>query len=158
MLMGASPPSSLTVSRCAESPGLIPDMHRKAVRFATDRPRFGVTPLGTSHGFDPVGEVTSFVVWINGKGVLVDPSPESLIHLEEMGVAAVDVPYVFLPTCMRTTTVASSRSSWAAVGRRSSPRRWCTGHSSRRCGSSRVTTSRLAGSSAMSPPTRGSRP
>ena len=69
---------------------------RKAVRFATDRPRFGVTPLGTSHGFDPVGEVTSFVVWINGKGVLVDPSPESLIHLEEMGVAAVDVPYVFL--------------------------------------------------------------
>jgi CRP-like cAMP-binding protein/glyoxylase-like metal-dependent hydrolase (beta-lactamase superfamily II) len=86
----------LTVSRAHPVASLIPDMHRKAVRFATDRPRFGVTPLGTSHGFDPVGEVTSFVVWINGKGVLVDPSPESLIHLEEMGVAAVDVPYVFL--------------------------------------------------------------
>lgn len=74
----------------------IPDASRSAVQFATERPRFGVTPLGTSHGFDPAGEVTSFVVWISGKGILVDPSPESLIHLERVGVAPVDVPYVFL--------------------------------------------------------------
>ena len=76
--------------------GLIPEACRNAVRFATERPRFGVTPLGTSHGFDPVGDVTSFVVWINGKGILVDPSPEALIHLDRLGVAPVDVPYVFL--------------------------------------------------------------
>jgi CRP-like cAMP-binding protein/glyoxylase-like metal-dependent hydrolase (beta-lactamase superfamily II) len=86
----------LTVSRVHRVAHLIPDMYRNAVRFATERPRFGITPLGTSHGFDPVGEVTSFVVWINGKGILVDPSPESLIHLERIGVAAVDVPYVLL--------------------------------------------------------------
>ena len=74
----------------------IPETHRHSVRFATERPCFGVTPLGTSHGFDPAGEVTSFVVWINGKGILVDPSPEALIHLDRIGVAPVDVPYVFL--------------------------------------------------------------
>src|SRR5262249_12878038 len=86
----------LSVSRPHRAAGLIPDLGRNAVRFATERPRFGVTPLGTSHGFDPVGEVTSFVVWINGKGILVDPSPESLMHLERLGVAPVDVSFVFL--------------------------------------------------------------
>ena len=52
----------------------IPDDLRQAIQFATDRPRFGVTPLGTSHGFDHAGDFTCFIVWINGKGILVDPS------------------------------------------------------------------------------------
>ena len=86
----------LSVSPIRRVLGLIPGASCDEVRFATERPRFGVTPLGTSHGFDPAGDVTSFVVWINGKGILVDPSPEALIHLERIGVAPVDVPYVFL--------------------------------------------------------------
>jgi CRP-like cAMP-binding protein len=86
----------LSVSPPRRMSGLIPDACLDAVRLATERPHFGVTPLGTSHGFDPAGEVTSFVVWVNGKGILVDPSPESLIHLDRLGVAPVDVPYVFL--------------------------------------------------------------
>ncbi len=68
----------------------------RAVRFSTDRPRFGVTPLGTSHGFDPAGDLSSLVVWVNGKGILLDPSPEALAYLGELGVDAVDVPYVLL--------------------------------------------------------------
>jgi CRP-like cAMP-binding protein len=87
---------SLSVSPMHRVSSVIPATCLDAIRFATARPRFGVTPLGTSHGFDPVGEVTSFVVWINGKGILVDPSPEALIHLDRLGVAPVDVPYVFL--------------------------------------------------------------
>jgi CRP-like cAMP-binding protein len=75
---------------------VIPERFREAVQFATDRPRFGVTPLGTSHGFDPGGDFTSFIVWINGRGMLVDPSPEALAYLDRIGVAPVDVPYVFL--------------------------------------------------------------
>jgi CRP-like cAMP-binding protein len=67
-----------------------------AIRFASDRPRFGVTPLGTSHGFDADGDFTSFVIWINGKGILVDCSPEALAYLEDAGVAPMDVPYVLL--------------------------------------------------------------
>ena len=74
----------------------IPDDLRHPLEFATGRPRFGVTPLGTSHGFDPDGDLTSFVIWVNGRGIVVDPSPESLLSLERLGVASLDVPYVFL--------------------------------------------------------------
>ena len=74
----------------------IPAGSRAAIQFASDRPRFGVTPLGTSHGFDHVGDFTCFIVWINGKGILVDPSPEALTYLDRIGVAPPDVPYVFL--------------------------------------------------------------
>jgi len=74
----------------------IPQPFREAIQFATDRPRLGITPLGTSHGFDPSGDFTSFIVWINGRGMLVDPSPESLAYLDRIGVSPVDVPFVFL--------------------------------------------------------------
>jgi CRP-like cAMP-binding protein len=74
----------------------IPDQRRDAIQFATERPRFGVTPLGTSHGFDHAGDFTCFIVWINGKGILVDPSHEALMYLDQIGIASVDVPYVFL--------------------------------------------------------------
>ena len=36
---------------------------------------FGVTVLGNSHGFDPAGSTSGFVLWIYGKGVMVDPPP-----------------------------------------------------------------------------------
>jgi CRP-like cAMP-binding protein len=76
--------------------GSTPEALCRPLQFATDRPRFGVTPLGTSHGFDPTGDLTSFVMWINGHGILVDPSPEALGYLERIGVAQTDLLYVFL--------------------------------------------------------------
>src|SRR5262245_2931187 len=74
----------------------IPIELRAAIQFASERPRFGVTPLGTSHGFDASGDFTSFIIWINGKGILVDPSSEALAYLDQIGVAPADVLYVFL--------------------------------------------------------------
>ena len=74
----------------------IPTEFREAIQFASDRPRFGVTPLGTSHGFDARGDFTSFIIWVDGKGILVDPSSEALAYLDQIGVASVDVLYVFL--------------------------------------------------------------
>src|SRR5215469_2145015 len=74
----------------------IPPEFREAIQFASDRPRFGVTPLGTSHGFDANGDCTSFVIWLDSKGILVDPSSEALAYLDQVGVAPQDVPYVFL--------------------------------------------------------------
>jgi CRP-like cAMP-binding protein len=74
----------------------IPAALRATIQFATERPRLGLTPLGTSHGFDAAGDFTSFIIWINSKGVLVDPSLEALVYLEEIGIAPLDVPYVFL--------------------------------------------------------------
>ena len=93
---GRATAKALTLSTTHRISGIIPDERRRAIRFATNRPRFGVTPLGTSHGFDPAGDLTSFVIWVNGKGILVDPSPEALVYLDRIGVAAVDIPYVFL--------------------------------------------------------------
>jgi CRP-like cAMP-binding protein len=74
----------------------IPTELREAIQFASERPRFGVTPLGTSHGFDASGDFTSFIIWVDGKGILVDPSSEALAYLEQIGVAPGDLSYVFL--------------------------------------------------------------
>jgi CRP-like cAMP-binding protein len=74
----------------------VPPELREAIQFASERPRFGVTPLGTSHGFDASGDFTSFIIWVNGKGILVDPSSEALAYLDQIGVAPADVLYVFL--------------------------------------------------------------
>lgn len=92
----ATATKTLEVYRPATMPKSIPDALSTAIRFATDRPRFGVTPLGTSHGFDPLGDLTCFVIWLNGLGILVDPSPEALVRLEQIGVAESDLPYVWL--------------------------------------------------------------
>ena len=32
-----------------------------------DPPTFGVTVLGSSHGFDPKGNTSGYIVWINGR-------------------------------------------------------------------------------------------
>ncbi len=93
---GQSTAKRLELTRRHRKAVEIPTDSRRAIRFATDRPQFGVTLLGTSHGFDPAGDVTSFVVWLNGQGILVDPSPEGLEYLEQIGVAHMDLPYVFL--------------------------------------------------------------
>ena len=93
---GRSTAKDLTVRPPARVVGSVPEAFCHAIQFATDRPRFGVTPLGTSHGFDPAGDLTSFVLWINGKGILIDPSPEALGYLEYIGVAQTDLLYVFL--------------------------------------------------------------
>ena len=36
-------------------------------------PNFGLTFIGTSHGFDGCGKTTGFIVWIAGRGIVVDP-------------------------------------------------------------------------------------
>ena len=86
----------LAVHRLPAAQKIVPEECCQAIRFATDRPHFGVTTLGTSHGFDPNGDLTCFVIWVNGLGILVDPAPEALDYLAQIGVADVDVPYVFL--------------------------------------------------------------
>ena len=62
-------------------------------------PPFGVTFLGTSHGFDPKSSTTGFVVWINGVGMLVDPPPNSGPMLELMGIPPRVIRNVLLTHC-----------------------------------------------------------
>lgn len=49
-------------------------------------PSFGVTVLGNSHGFDKKGSVSGYVLWVNGRGVMIDPPPYSSATLEREGI------------------------------------------------------------------------
>jgi len=53
-------------------------------------PRFGITVLGRSHGFDPdpAERTTGFVLWIGGRGVLVDPPVHATRLLKEADIDA----------------------------------------------------------------------
>ncbi|OQA19673.1 MAG: Cyclic nucleotide-binding domain protein [bacterium ADurb.Bin363] len=46
-------------------------------------PVFGITVIGSSHGFDPYEKTTGFIIWINRKGILVDPPVNTTRWLKE---------------------------------------------------------------------------
>ena len=50
-------------------------------------PNFGVTILGSSHGFDKTGSTSGFVVWVHGRGIMVDPPPFSGRLLRSFGIS-----------------------------------------------------------------------
>lgn len=62
-------------------------------------PAFGVTVLGSSHGFDPKGKTTGFIVWINHRGLLVDPPMGSTDLLAQNGIAPKLIDGVILTHC-----------------------------------------------------------
>ena len=49
-------------------------------------PSFGVTVLGNAHGFDKSGSTSGYVLWVNGRGVMVDPPPYASATLEREGI------------------------------------------------------------------------
>jgi hypothetical protein len=49
-------------------------------------PSFGVTVLGNSHGFDKNGSMSGYVLWVNGRGIMIDPPPYSSATLEREGI------------------------------------------------------------------------
>lgn len=62
-------------------------------------PTFGVTVLGASHGFDPSGKTTGFLLWIGGRAILVDPPTDSTEYLRVRGVAPKTIDGVILTHC-----------------------------------------------------------
>jgi CRP-like cAMP-binding protein/ribonuclease BN (tRNA processing enzyme) len=62
-------------------------------------PTFGVTVLGASHGFDPNGKTTGFLLWIGGRAVLVDPPTDATDYLRARGVAPKTIDGVILTHC-----------------------------------------------------------
>jgi len=62
-------------------------------------PMFGVTILGASHGFDPSGKTTGFLLWIGGRALLVDPPTDSTDYLRARGVAPKTIDGVILTHC-----------------------------------------------------------
>lgn len=62
-------------------------------------PAFGITVLGSSHGFDPSGKTTGFVLWVGHRGVLVDPPVDATELLREQGVPSRLIDGVILTHC-----------------------------------------------------------
>lgn len=61
-------------------------------------PAFGISVLGSSHGFDPHGRTTGFVLWIGHRGILVDPPVDSTEELRGK-VASKVIDAVILTHC-----------------------------------------------------------
>lgn len=62
-------------------------------------PSFGVTVLGNSHGFDKSGSTSGYVLWINGRGVMIDPPPYSSATLEREGIRQRTIVGIILTHC-----------------------------------------------------------
>lgn len=75
----------------------------KKINFETkiffDPPVFGITMLGNSHGFD-VGDSTSgFILWINKRGIMIDPPPFAGNALKKKGVPPNLIEKVIISHC-----------------------------------------------------------
>ncbi|KUF91292.1 cGMP-dependent 3' [Phytophthora nicotianae] len=62
-------------------------------------PAFGVTVLGNSHGFDPNGKTSGYVLWINHRGIMIDPPPFSSSILSANNIPALMIDGVILTHC-----------------------------------------------------------
>ncbi|MGE0489108.1 MAG: cyclic nucleotide-binding domain-containing protein [Vulcanimicrobiota bacterium] len=62
-------------------------------------PSFGVTVIGSGHGFDAETVTAGFVVWVNGKGVLVDPPVHTTRWFHESGIDHRLVDDIILTHC-----------------------------------------------------------
>lgn len=69
------------------------------VRVPFHPPSFGVTILGNSHGFDKNGSTSGYVIWINGRGVMVDPPPYSSATLEREGIRPQTIIAIVITHC-----------------------------------------------------------
>ena len=49
-------------------------------------PKFGITCLGPSHGFDPIDNTSGFIIWINQRGIMIDPPVNTTEWLERSNV------------------------------------------------------------------------
>ncbi|MBN1499663.1 MAG: cAMP/cGMP-dependent 3',5'-cyclic-AMP/GMP phosphodiesterase [Spirochaetes bacterium] len=62
-------------------------------------PLFGITCLGPSHGFDPKDNTSGFLIWINHKGIMVDPPVNSTEWLINSNVSPKLIDSIILTHC-----------------------------------------------------------
>ena len=60
-----------------------------------DPPMFGITTLGNSHGFDTNGSTSGFILWVNKKGIMIDPPPYTSQTLRLQGIPPLLIEKVF---------------------------------------------------------------
>ncbi|GMH51969.1 hypothetical protein TL16_g01128 [Triparma laevis f. inornata] len=62
-------------------------------------PLFGVTVLGSSHGFDPSGKTSGYVLWLSKRGYMVDPPPHSSAILAQNNIPQSLITGVIITHC-----------------------------------------------------------
>ena len=74
---------------------------RSAVNSADEfvTPDFGITVLGAADGFSSDGTTAGFVLWMRGRGILVDPPAHSAQYLHKNGISSRKVTHVILTHC-----------------------------------------------------------
>ncbi|TMW67334.1 hypothetical protein Poli38472_012450 [Pythium oligandrum] len=83
----------------ADSVELPPPPAMDQIQDAFYPPAFGVTVLGSSHGFDPHGKTSGYVLWINHRGIMIDPPPFSSSILMANNIPALMIDGVILTHC-----------------------------------------------------------
>jgi phosphoribosyl 1,2-cyclic phosphodiesterase len=81
-------------------PPVPPQVERRmAGKHAFRAPVFGVTVIGSGHGFDPGNRTSGFIVWLGGRGVMVDPPVDALDWLAQYDVDPKCVDGLILTHC-----------------------------------------------------------
>ncbi|CAN0311323.1 unnamed protein product, partial [Discosporangium mesarthrocarpum] len=62
-------------------------------------PRFGTTVIGNSHGFDISGSTSGYVLWVNGRGFMIDPPPYASVILQASNIRPALIAGVILTHC-----------------------------------------------------------
>ena len=55
--------------------------------------------MGSSHGFDPTSSTSGYVLWINKRGIMIDPPPRSSLVLMENSIAPSLIDAVIVTHC-----------------------------------------------------------
>lgn len=62
-------------------------------------PIFGITTLGNSHGYDPNERTSGLIIWVNRRGIMIDPPVDSTDWLIEHEVNSKLIDSVILTHC-----------------------------------------------------------
>lgn len=64
-----------------------------------EAPDFAITCLGPSHGFDPKDNTSGFILWLSGRGIMIDPPVNSTEWLRASNVNPKLITHVILTHC-----------------------------------------------------------
>ncbi|MCP4134633.1 MAG: cAMP/cGMP-dependent 3',5'-cyclic-AMP/GMP phosphodiesterase [bacterium] len=62
-------------------------------------PLFSITCLGPSHGFDPEDNTSGYIIWLNHRGIMVDPPVDSTEWLKDSNVNSKLIDSIILTHC-----------------------------------------------------------